>query len=242
MQVSRSLAGDLLRDASSEYVSRLQRGASLIYWSIITTVILFIVGFLGVVVVGASGGSLGGISGPGLQILLSGIGFIVGLIGFYGWWLLSSPDPRHGPTQQGTARIIVRVAVAFRAAVSLFSLVVNITTPGLGGSAPAMSSAVFIVSAVASLLAFVAWIAGFIAAMVYLQGLALRIPDGIVYDRARRYIWLLPLIYVLLFLCFGLGVLVALVMYVNLIDRVRKDLKKVLVEQDLQYRNPIGPA
>ncbi len=129
MPVSRSLAGDLLRDASSEYVSRLQRGASLIYWSIIAAVILSIVGFLAVIAVSFSGGA-GGFNGPGLQILLSGVGFVVGLIGLYGWWLLSSPDPRYGPTQQGTARVVVRIAIAFRAAVSLLSLVVNIIMQG----------------------------------------------------------------------------------------------------------------
>ncbi len=78
--------------------------------------------------------------------------------------------------------------------------------------------------------------------MMYLQGLALRIPDRVVYDRARRYTWLLPLVYVLLFLCMGLGALIALVMYVNLIDRVRKDLKKVLEEQDLEYGLSSGPG
>jgi hypothetical protein len=243
MQVSRSLAGDLLRDASSEYVSRLQRGASLVYWSLIAIVVLTIGGFVGLFAFGAAGGGAGGFNARGLQILLSGVGFLVGLIGFYGWWLLSSPDPRHGPTQQGTARIIVRIAVAFRAAVSLFSLVANIIMQGSGsgGGTPTISGAVFTVSAIASLLSFVAWIVGFIAAMVYLQGLALRIPNRVVYDRARRYIWLLPLIYVLLFLCFGLGILIALVMYVNLIDLVRKDLKKVLVDQTFQYGQPTEP-
>jgi len=240
MPVSRSLAGDLLRDASSEYVSQLHRGASLVYWSLIAMVVLTIGGFVALIGFGAAGGGAGGFNGAGLQTLFSGVGFFVGLIGFYGWWVLSSPDPRHGPTQQGKARIIVRIAVAFRAAVSFFTLVVNAFTQssGFGGAAPTIASSVYSLSAVASLLAFVAWIAGFIAAMVYLQGLAFRIPDSVVYDRARRYIWLLPLIYVLLFLCFGLGVLVALVMYVNLIDLVRKDLKKVLVEQAFEYGQP----
>ena len=73
-------------------------------------------------------------------------------------------------------------------------------------------------------LAGVAWIVLYFAAMRYLRWLAPRLLNQRVHDRARLLTWLGPLLHV--FGC-GIGQLVGLVLYYNLLEWVRKDLKAI---------------
>ena len=55
-----------------------------------------------------------------------------------------------------------------------------------------------------------------------------RIPNDWVFKRAKLMMWLGPVLFVPGSLCIGLGPLVALILYYNLVTRVRADLKAIL--------------
>jgi ACR3 family arsenite efflux pump ArsB len=58
--------------------------------------------------------------------------------------------------------------------------------------------------------------------------LARRVPDQWIVKRATTYRWLLPVLTTVGVLLIGLGPLIALVLYWNLLDRMRKHLKAIV--------------
>ena len=70
------------------------------------------------------------------------------------------------------------------------------------------------------------WVIQFFASLNYMAWLARRLPDEKMRAEALQYRWVLPLIFVLGSICFGLGALVALVMYYNLINKIRVTVRK----------------
>lgn len=87
---------------------------------------------------------------------------------------------------------------------------------------------VMLVSGAASLLSGVAWITQFFAAMLYVRWLARRVPDGRLHDKAKRFMWLGPVLYTVGIVLLMLGPLIALVMYWNMLDKLRKHIKAML--------------
>jgi hypothetical protein len=72
----------------------------------------------------------------------------------------------------------------------------------------------------------------FFASMIYLRWLAPRLPDDRVFKRAKMLMWLGPLLMTVgAFIL--IGPLVALVLYYNLLNWVRLDLKRILGEQGI---------
>jgi hypothetical protein len=64
--------------------------------------------------------------------------------------------------------------------------------------------------------------------VLYVRWLAPRIPDVALYEKTRKYMWLLPLIYILGMICLGLGPLIAMVMYLLMLNTVRVRLREIL--------------
>ena len=87
-----------------------------------------------------------------------------------------------------------------------------------------------VLSMVLGLLSLVAWVAQFFAAMLYVRWLARRVPDQKLHNRAKRFMWLGPLLQTVGLLLIGLGPLIALVMYWNMLDVMRKHIKRILAE------------
>lgn len=234
MPIRRSLSRELLRDAGPHYVRTLARGAVMVLISLIGTAVLT-AGSVLVIGLGVFGGMSGAGATPysagGLNLLLVILQFLISLIGLYGWWLLSSPDPRQGSQQQGSARRVLRAALVILAGSYLLSIIVNMFMVGGGGAAPNLTSGLMIASMLVGIISLGAWVTMFVAAMLFLKGLARRIPDPVVERRAQTYTWLLPLIYVL-GMCILVGPLIAMVMYAVLMLRVWKDMKAVLWEQN----------
>jgi hypothetical protein len=243
LPIRHSLARDLLIGAGPPYVRALHRGALLVLASLIgmalitvgTIVMMFAAGVYGAT--RGAGAGTGAFSPAGVTLAFSALGFLNSLLGLYGWWLLSSPDPRRLLDQQGGARRVLRAAVVVLAVSALGSTLMQMTS-ARGAAVPvAMGSAAVILGAVVGLVNFAARITMFVFAMLYLKGLGGRIPDPVVERRAGTYIWLLPLIYVLGFCVLLLGPVVSLVMYAVLINRVRADLVGLMLEQE---RRPQG--
>jgi hypothetical protein len=66
-----------------------------------------------------------------------------------------------------------------------------------------------------------------LAMLTQARFLGRRVPDRVIVDRAGRYRWLLPLISVVGVCLVYLGPLIALILYWNLLDRLRKHVKMI---------------
>jgi len=163
----------------------------------------------------------------GFHLGWSGISFGVSLMSLVGWWWLSSPDPAYSGSNDGsTARKVVRATVIINAAGTFLPLIFGKANPAVfaqgGLAAPGAA-----LSAAASIASTIAWVVWFFAAMRYLQWLAPRLPNVRVLERAKLMMWLGPVLYTVGMLFCGIGPLVALVLYYNLLDWVRNDLKAI---------------
>jgi len=230
LAIRRSMAGEQLRHSGPAYVQSLARGAMLVLVSLIISAALVVFGVIFVIIAAVLAAGAGATTlGPkSVQLIIMMAGFLNSLIGLWGWWLLSSPDPRHGQAQQGSARRVLRVTIVMLVGTTLLSSIVQVFTTS--ATTPTMAMGTGVLSLVTGVISLVAWVTMFIAAMLYLKGLAARIPDDVVATRAQTYTWLLPLIYVL-GSCIVVGPIAAMIMYALLINRVRVDLNRVLWEQ-----------
>ena len=73
-------------------------------------------------------------------------------------------------------------------------------------------------------------IAYYIFQMLYIRWMATLLSNRKVYDRAKRLLWLGPLLMTVGLLLIGLGPIIALVLYWNMLDWIRKDLKAIRAE------------
>lgn len=228
--VADSLRGNLLRYASAEYLKTLHTGVFLVQASIIVQ----IVGTLGMVVVVAAtvgaGAMVATLAEHAITLLLSA----AALMSVAGWWMFSSPNPAETGEDRGvTARQVVRATVVISALGTIANQVagvVYVPAPGAVGAGGAMpSDLVGMAIAATGVISTIAWAVWFFAAMRYLRWLAPRLPDVRVYERAKLMMWLGPVL--VIFGC-GIGWLVALVMYYNLLEWVRVDLKGIRAERE----------
>lgn len=166
--VSVSTQGDLLRYSDPTWLATLAKGTTLILWGLLIAVVVALLG--------------------GLLAFATGkmpLGPLIGLVGgavmLYGSWLLTEPDPSGlGEDRMITARRLVRVCLAV-------SLLQNLTE--IAGPALRSLPAAFLMGLVIGGLASIAGVVGYIAQLLYLGGLASRIPDPALVERARMLRW-----------------------------------------------------
>lgn len=224
--VERSLRGNLLVYSSPEYVASLHRGVFLIQAGIITQIVLWcaLVGLFF-----ASQAGLTGVGEQALELLGSLLGLAATIASVIGWWLLSAPDPAVLGTGTGdTPRRIVRITVIVSAAATAVQFALSVTNLALGPLSPHTGNPLELVELAANWAPIIAYIVWFFAAMHYILWLAPRLPSIKAITSARTLEWVGPVISV--FLCV-LGWLIALVMYYNLLDEVRLNLRRIRREQ-----------
>jgi len=227
--VSRSMRGDLLEFASFEYVSKLHRGAQTVVGGILLYVIVIIISVLLGVLAVSAGLSPGMVQAIQLGSQVLGLGASMAIA--VGWWWLSEPNPAAiDPSSGSASRQFVRVAAGITVVYSIVQSALGMvlqsgttpTTPG-GTQIGLMGAAVLI-----SLAGMVVFAVSFFSQMAYLKWLSPKIPNAWVFNRAKLMMWLGPVLYVVGALCIGLGPLVAMILYYNLVTRVRADLKAIL--------------
>ncbi len=231
--VARSLQGDLLEYAGRDYVVGLHRGVVLVQAAVISQFLL---------VVGAVllqlGMASGGVGGRAIVEQIAGlVGIGVEVVGLVGWWLISQPDPgRIGTDRDATARKVLRAAVLVSAVATLALVIVERaaraagvapTTPPLAAHVAIGGSLAGAALLAANIASIIAWVVKYFAAMIYLKRLAPRLPDRRVFDRTTTMMWLGPVLLTVGALACGLGPLVALILYYNLLDWVRRDLRVI---------------
>ena len=226
--VARSLMGNHLRFASPQYLRWLHTGLLMIIISFagqLAIMALSLVVGLGMVI--ASG--MGGVGTPAMMVFTfvsALLGTLVSLLGLYGWWLFSSPDPGFvGRDDGGQARRLVRVSVVLLAVMSVAQ--VFTATP-----AAAARPLVMIASMGMGVIGLAITALWFFAAILYIRWLAPRASNTAVALRTRLYIWLLPVLTTVGALLCGLGPLIALILFWIMLDALRRDLKHIRVEAD----------
>jgi hypothetical protein len=231
--VGYSLQGDLLRFMDPNWVETLSRGVSLVIYGILA----IIAGIIGVVVLAIATRSTAATLAIGGLVALVGSVMILA-----GWWFFTQPDPSGlGEDQYGTPRKVIRVTLAIGVVQQVLSLI--------GVLAPLRTAAESALAMFATLLGLAA-VVGLFAQLSYLEKITLRIPDHALSDRARFLKPTLGSTYCLaLFLqliqaasggsnaraagsqaagcgqaIVGLAMLIFGIMYLLLLDKVRKQL------------------
>lgn len=213
-----SLRGNLLVFTGEAYFKSLRLGVSLI----LNAILLLILAVVAMVF------SMFAMRGtPGLPAILQGVLLALNLMFLYGWWRFSTPDPAYTGARTGAdARTVVRIATLVMAALAVGSTALEIMSPAAARAATPLAAA-SIVGMGLTLATFAAQATQFFAGMLYVKWLAPRLPDRLIYDRARRNMWLLPILNTVGILLIWLGPLFALILYWNHLDLVRKRLKQI---------------
>jgi hypothetical protein len=150
-------------------------------------------------------------------------GIIFGII--YGWLRLTQrlqnlPDALDRPD----LRSFVRVVMWIFAGSTVITLVY-----GLFPSDPnAPPSAIDIAYAIFSFLVAILMLVVFVANVLYMGWFARLVGNTKMAKRAKHFVWYGPLIAVLGFFILFLGPLITLVLYWNMIEYTRRDLKKII--------------
>lgn len=208
--IALALRGRLLEYSSPEYVAALHRGVFLVLVAIIGQIIATVANILGAILISAAHADP-----TSLLELMRLVFFALSLLLLYGWWQLSTPDPASAEGERGeTPRRVVRALVITAVLVNLCSILLY--------ALPIRYATLAV-----SILGFFVFAGRFFAEMLYIRWLAPRIPHDRVYRRASTLLWLGPLLYTVGLALLGLGPLIALVLYWNMLDWMRKDLKGI---------------
>jgi hypothetical protein len=172
--VGYSLQGDLLRFCDPNWVDTLSKGTGTILWGIVVMVIGIVLGM----VIGFASGGRGTVG----TVLVTAVAAIIGWIMMtIGWWLLTQPDPSGmGEERYGTSRQIIRIALIVGIVNQLLNLLAGVTPP---------DSALLTGLGALQLIAGIVSVVGFYAQLIYLQKIAMRIPDDRLSGRAYTIRW-----------------------------------------------------
>lgn len=220
LSVERSYAPDLLENRSTEFLMNLRSGLTLVlagvFASIATVALLLVASILAGLYAPANADVVAIVS----QVLELGIAFLI----LFGWWRITAPDPgRVGRGLDVRPRQVLRAAVIVQVVMSLVQLVLL----PFWTQTYNMANPVDLVYLAAQWGHGIAWCTQFFASMLYIKWLARRIPDPKLEADAKRFMWLGPLLYILLG-CILIGVIVALVLYIMMLLTLRGHLTAIL--------------
>lgn len=219
--IALSLRESTLTNATPEYQRTVLRGLSFVLNGILLLIIAIVATFFSTALAGAMGGGGGAWIPLALQGVMLGVSAII-MLGYY-WY--TTPDPGQVSMEAtNSARTVVRTTVIAQAALAL----INVCIEALGYVSAVGLQLLAILEIVLGLVGLVLWAVQFFAVMRYTRWLGTRVPDFYIMRRAKMYMWLLPVLYIPGSIVFGLGALIALVLYWNLLDRLRKHMKSII--------------
>ena len=236
--IERSYRPDRLANRSTEYLEQLRTGLSFVLNAILGSIIFRIVSILGTIALRVSGSSI--LSGNALAMLSQIVSLLLSFAMLYGWWKITTPDAQaHSSDLDSKPRQILRASVIILACIYTLRMFLSFGAPGSAGFITnGFGSNIGIVLIAIGLVRTVAWIAKFFAAMLYVRWLASLVPDDNLASKAKQFMWLGPLLYTVGALCIGLGPLVALILYWNILYYLKKHIVRIIDEMD----HPIVPA
>jgi len=216
--VANSLRGSLLRFAGQDYLTKLRVGLSFVLTSILLAIVLSVAGFFVRLVLDGEPAKIGAFALVVLQP-------VVAALGWWGYWNFTQLDPASGQIKsERSSRRVVRGAVVAQAVGVLLSLPGGLADAGVGILPTSMNQLATVIFMAGHVTMYVAWVVQFFATMKYLGLMAKRVPDALMITRSKRYLWILPLWQTVGMLLVGLGPLIALIMYWNILHRMRKHI------------------
>ena len=223
--VHESVRGDYLKFASEGYLRSLHRGVVLVQTALVASLMMWVAAFA------ASAAA------PALASLEEWLGIIPGVLQGVGWWCLSMPDPSVGLTDPGDKpRQIVRTTVLVSSAAQLTSIILASATPGMRGFSPSMNSGLTAgtifgtVAGIGMIVAFIAHVVQFFAAMQYLRWVAPRIPSRELERTTKSMTWVIALMYFPGCCLAGFGLLVAPLVHCVFLNGFRSEFKRIRQE------------
>ncbi|MBX3359492.1 MAG: hypothetical protein KF745_13815 [Phycisphaeraceae bacterium] len=211
--VADSLRGILLQFASKEYIGAALQGHTLVLGGILLYLAVQVAGIVARALVVEAWVDWG----------LQGCGIVSVLMIAGGYLRLTVRDPQFTGTERpGSARRVLQIAVMGQIA-AMAATLTGVLLLASGGTGAAWMVVIVVVLFVVDK---VLWAVQFFAMMRYTRWLARRVPDGWVVKRTKVYMWLLPVL-ATVGIVIMVGPLIALVMYWNLLDRMRKHLKAI---------------
>lgn len=226
--VTDSLRGILLQYASADYLREVRSGLSLYLNGILVSIVVGVIG----AILGFTAAA-GMTSMSGVQPIATGLSLIPAIMMLLGFWKYTTPDPGYsGQENPNSARQVARIALIVSAIGTAASTVLQFTgaaaawTPGMGtgGAGGAAVGAAAILMLIVTIIGGIASLVQFFAGIRYTKWMFGRVPDAEEQKKCDKYMWMLPLIYILL-ACVAIGPLIALVLYWNLLHRLRKYMK-----------------
>ena len=233
---SRSLRGHLLHHASPDFVRTLHVATRAILVLILVNIGLGVAGLAGMFIAFTSGSA--STLTPTIQSVATLMSLVVTLGASIAWWLLATPDPRtlDRPHLDLPWRRAVRVCAVLGACLALASLALPSTQSAIfrpGRPMPVTGTALLVLVPIA-LSTLVLHIFTWIAQMLYLAHLAQRLPSDWAQRRARLLAGLGPALDTIGALMLMLGPLVALLLYWQLLNRIRWDLRAIRLAQEYE--------
>lgn len=212
----------MLLYSSGDYLAMLHRGVTVIFALSIAQIAVSIGG---AVLIGVIMANHIATTPFEIAVNLANIGLSLGVLA--GWWMFSAPDPASlGVNTGATARQVVRITLIISAAATIASFLAELSF----SSSPDLRIIEFAVGA----LSLIAGAVGYFAEMRYFRWLAPRIPNPRIDERAKLLTWLGPVLWTVGALACGIGPIVALVMYLILLDWVRRDLLSLRARQAVE--------
>jgi hypothetical protein len=221
--VALSLREPLLANADPEYLRKTKRGLSFVLNGILLMIVLSLapVAMFALAATGVPGRF-------GMALIEVGNTCVTILI-LMGYWLYTAPDPGQVALEATNgARKAVRVSVAIQAGITVAILTLRSIVPMSLSLSQQEGNALYGITLGLTLINGICWIVQFVSVMRYTRWLAGRVPDMLVIKRVKRNMWLLPVLYIVGLVLLGLGPLIALILYWNLLDRMRKHLKSII--------------
>lgn len=222
--IERSLRGDRLINMPAGYLASLHRGAFLVLTAIFLHVLVMFLRIFSAMATAVLGSS----PVQGGETVLSVAQLALSVVLVFGWWMLSAPMPLLADLSGADKRrrwvraLLVVNVVMIAAQASLYVLVSVWQASPLG---------LLSVAGGVTILGMLVSLAGYVVQMLYLAWLADRVPDMALFKRAKLLVWLGPVLSTLGLILLGLGPLIALIMYWNLVDRFRVAFKGIRRER-----------
>ncbi len=238
LPIEHSIGRGAIALADDDYLKKLHKGVFFIQTAIILMVLQAMFGGI----IGATAALATGTNQLDLmiQIGLQVISVAVSLLYLIGWFKFSTECPLQGMFYTGsTARKLVRITVV----ASLIIVVVQLATNIMFTLSPATDLYVMLLG-ITSLAWFGIFIIRFFSELFYVRWMAPLLMNKRVHKRTTTLLWMGPILVVsailtffmaflislmagLLMLIIALSALIMLIMYWNMLDWIRKDLKAI---------------
>lgn len=214
--VALSLKGDRLRAADFEYVKALARGTNLILCAL-----LLLFAAHSAAILAPLFGASGSLAGALLSLSRAGAHITLAL----GYWFYTTPDPARwggessaeSPHKDPVSRFLLRAGALAYLACAMGAVVLDFFS-----SAPSIAQAIFAWTSIGG------WALLTIFAVIYTRTVALRVPCYEVLLRCKFYVFVLPAIHILGLPFCGIGPVIALLMYAEMLRYLHQSLADII--------------